>query len=537
MIRNIYTLEHIAREIESYAGYTVSDCFTQEKAGASIELSNPENTVHLQFSADSGNDAIYIRLNFARSRKNSADILPELKDEILQGASLLPGNRIIKLTFINTVAYCILFGGKNSNLLICSGADGRIIDAFLDAKNHIGNIFKKQSNPVKDLEDFSPDTAMRKALGSCRYMLGSIYAEEILHRLGFDSKRKLGDVSGKELSEIKKESMNFIERLKTTRQYYTYIENDKAVFSLEELTSLGEPERTFASVSQGVKYTASRNRKTDDFLPLYKQLSKKLEKDKRKLKSKIDGFDVSKTEDRIEKYKYFGDLLASTPNPNQTPGKTIKLIGFEGEPIEIKLDGKITLIENSGRYYEKAKKAREELKVRKARLPEIKKKLAEVEAALAALENCESLKDLEKLNIALGKKSGIKIKGKEMNREDKFRKFELEDGFMLYVGKNAANNDELTVKFAKPNDIWLHARGSSGSHAVIRVEKGQKVPKRIIEQAAAICAYYSGQKNSKYAPVAYTEKKYVRKPKGAAVGAVTIAREKVVMVEPKQNLD
>ena len=58
---------------------------------------------------------------------------------------------------------------------------------------------------------------------------------------------------------------------------------------------------------------------------------------------------------------------------------------------------------------------------------------------------------------------------KDQTTASKYREFPLEEGFMLYVGKSAANNDELTMKFAKQNDIWLHARGVSGSHAVIRV--------------------------------------------------------------------
>jgi predicted ribosome quality control (RQC) complex YloA/Tae2 family protein len=102
---------------------------------------------------------------------------------------------------------------------------------------------------------------------------------------------------------------------------------------------------------------------------------------------------------------------------------------------------------------------------------------------------------------------------------------------VLYVGKNAKNNDELTMKFAKPNDIWLHARGVGGSHCVIRVD-GSEPSKSIIKEAAAIAAFYSKAKTSNLAPVAYTYKKYVTKPKGANPGAVVVRREEVVLVEP-----
>jgi predicted ribosome quality control (RQC) complex YloA/Tae2 family protein len=68
---------------------------------------------------------------------------------------------------------------------------------------------------------------------------------------------------------------------------------------------------------------------------------------------------------------------------------------------------------------------------------------------------------------------------------------------------------------------------------VLKVNTGKGEPsKKAKEQAASIAAYYSKMKNAKMVPVAMTEKKYVRKPKGAAPGSVMIEREKVVFVEP-----
>ena len=121
------------------------------------------------------------------------------------------------------------------------------------------------------------------------------------------------------------------------------------------------------------------------------------------------------------------------------------------------------------------------------------------------------------------------------SKASKFREFDLGEGYILYVGRNSANNDELTVKFAKANDIWMHARGSSGSHAVLRhpMNKEHKPPKYILQTAAGITAYYSKQKNAKYVNVAYTFKKYVNKPRGAAQGAVVMSKEQVIMAEPK----
>lgn len=88
------------------------------------------------------------------------------------------------------------------------------------------------------------------------------------------------------------------------------------------------------------------------------------------------------------------------------------------------------------------------------------------------------------------------------------------------------------MKFARQQDWWMHVRGASGSHAVLRGVKGDRIPKSILEKAAAITAYYSQARNASYVPVIYTQRKYVRKPKGANVGAVVVDREQTVMVRP-----
>jgi predicted ribosome quality control (RQC) complex YloA/Tae2 family protein len=110
--------------------------------------------------------------------------------------------------------------------------------------------------------------------------------------------------------------------------------------------------------------------------------------------------------------------------------------------------------------------------------------------------------------------------------------FQIDADHTLYVGRSAANNDELTMRFARQNDWWMHVRGASGSHTVLRGVNGPKIPKQVLEVAAAITAYYSQARNASYVPVVYTQRKFVRKPKGANVGAVTLEREQTVMVRP-----
>ena len=120
---------------------------------------------------------------------------------------------------------------------------------------------------------------------------------------------------------------------------------------------------------------------------------------------------------------------------------------------------------------------------------------------------------------------------KELSR---FRIYKLADGFEVWVGKDSAANDLLTMKYSKQNDLWFHVRGAAGSHTVLKLpENYDTIPKEHIKSAAAIAAFYSKAKNARNVNVAYTEAKNVQKYKGAKSGSVVIKNEKVVKVNPE----
>ena len=114
-----------------------------------------------------------------------------------------------------------------------------------------------------------------------------------------------------------------------------------------------------------------------------------------------------------------------------------------------------------------------------------------------------------------------------------FRRFVLDEGYEVWVGRNARQNDALTFDHARKYDLWMHARGVGGSHAVLRLPNRDARPgKPLLERAAAIAAYFSKAQGSSLVPVMMAPRKYVRKPKGAAPGAVVVEREEVLLVEP-----
>ena len=116
-------------------------------------------------------------------------------------------------------------------------------------------------------------------------------------------------------------------------------------------------------------------------------------------------------------------------------------------------------------------------------------------------------------------------------RRGPFRRFVSADGLPIFVGRNAAENEELTFRMAKSDDLWLHARGTPGSHVVVRLAKGTDPPLDTLRDAATLALLYSDLKRSGKGDVIYTRRKWVKKAKGQAPGTVTVTQEQSISVK------
>lgn len=123
-----------------------------------------------------------------------------------------------------------------------------------------------------------------------------------------------------------------------------------------------------------------------------------------------------------------------------------------------------------------------------------------------------------------------KGRSKTEKRAGPFRRFLSFDQFPIYVGRNARENDELSTKFVRSDDVWLHARGVPGSHVVVRLAKGAKIPRETLLDAANLALLYSDFKKSGKGDVIYTRGKWVKKAKGQPPGAVSVTQEETLFV-------
>ncbi len=164
---------------------------------------------------------------------------------------------------------------------------------------------------------------------------------------------------------------------------------------------------------------------------------------------------------------------------------------------------------------------------------EIRPRLEEAERALTGLRERHRAIEAGEIEPVAGVSSTREKRSaptRAQPRSGPFRRFTSSDGLTIYVGRNARENDELTHKFARGDDLWLHARGAPGSHVVVRLEKGASPPPDSLRDAATLALLYSDLKRSGKGEVIYTRKKWVKKAKGQPQGAVIVTQEKSLFV-------
>jgi predicted ribosome quality control (RQC) complex YloA/Tae2 family protein len=228
-------------------------------------------------------------------------------------------------------------------------------------------------------------------------------------------------------------------------------------------------------------------------------------------------------------YQLWGDLIMANMNHLKTGMDKISLPSFyDDRMVEIKLKKELNPQKNAEVFYRKAKNQQIEINKLKEAIAQKEKEISKLKEWIASGEQTEELKELKNIR----EEAGLDKRQAGQQENLPFHEFEYK-GFKILVGRNAEANDKLTLKYSYKDDLWLHAKDVAGSHVLVKYQSGKNFPKEVIEYAAGLAAYNSKRKNESLCPVAFTQKKYVRKRKGDPAGMVVVEREEVILVEPK----
>jgi predicted ribosome quality control (RQC) complex YloA/Tae2 family protein len=483
----------------------------------------------------------------------------------IKGFSKPPYERILEIKLVKSregiqIAYLLVleFTGKTGNAYLLA-EDGKILALEHPVKNanRILDLNLFYSPPVppctvnldnvskEDLQRFSDEAAktdsrLETLLASSIFGLGSILAGELA--LGL---RKSIQYAWNSIVEIrrKRREKDYSPGLYLPSEDLS-VKSSKSFFHvmtpLEQAKGLRLVNYNSASSCLSAAHIEFQNRYK--LTSLKNRLTDRLSKEKKSTETLIKNLqhDISRFSNP-EVYKKWGELLVANLGTAVKNGETVELPDLYDpmqQKVQIKIEPSLSLQANADRFfnlYRKSKRGKEMVEKKIVHASE-KLKIAEGFERRISSSSVTDLEEIEKEMFDYGFLKLSESRGglhKQAARVP-FRIFVSSDGMEILVGKKASDNDVLSFKYARDLDFWLHCAGSAGSHVVIRNPgKLGKCPSATLEEAASLAAFFSKQRSNSKVQVNYSQKKFVRKIKGAPPGQVKLLSFSSLLVKPE----
>ncbi|MFZ5754202.1 MAG: Rqc2 family fibronectin-binding protein [Bacillota bacterium] len=312
-------------------------------------------------------------------------------------------------------------------------------------------------------------------------------------------------------------------------------------FSALALTHFTTGERiSFPTMNEALDYFYRHKEETNTFQQKKADIEHLLKKEIERCEKKagLQEQTVLEAQD-TEKYRLWGELLMAHLHQLK-PGKEVQVINYyspASETLTIPLDEHLSVLENAQVYFNKYQKAKNAAHKAKEHLAETRAELDYLYSLSASLDTVTSVQEVDEIKEEFREAGYLKTvtpqKGKIPVKENTSPQKVIVDGWEIYYGKNNKQNDLLTMKMAKADDVWLHTKDIPGSHVIIKNPEGKAVPDNILEAAALLAAYHSKVRNSTHVPIDYTLRKHVRKPKGAKPGMVIYDNQRTIYITPE----
>ncbi|MBT8381857.1 MAG: DUF814 domain-containing protein [Ignavibacteria bacterium] len=493
-------------------------------------LKKKDDESFLEINVTPGQSFINLRTKYSRAKKNTINFFNEANGQSVKSISIADDDRIVKLELSNAEIYFTI-RGKHTNVFSFRE------DKVQSFKTEDGNITLDISNEFKQkhfVKHFNiPELVIQaeKDYLSAVKLKYPFIGNDILKEVKARAKSKLKT----ELQSLLKNVLLEIEKTKPT----LFINEDSSIIGLafKEFKSIPfTKKKLYDDLITAQNYFFSKKHYLENKQKKFKIITKHLNRELKKIASKINNLQGTiERGTKEEEYNKIGSLLLININKLKSGMKEIVIEDIYGsnEHIKIKVNPNFSPKKNIDYYFDKSKADKISFQKSKEMLKKAEVDFNNLKRIEEKLTKIDSLKELDEIMKELKIKKYDQKKEKE-DLKDKFKQYLVDEKYNVYVGKDSKNNDLLTTKFAKQNDLWFHARSVSGSHVVLRVENTKEVvPKNILKKTASLAAYHSKAKTAGTVPVAYTFKKYVVKKKGDPVGTVHLLREDVLLVKPE----
>lgn len=457
-----------------------------------------------------------------------------LQGAVIEAIQQVENDRILEISVSNkneigdsvAVTLVIEIMGKHSNIILLDKASGKIIEAI----KHVGF----SQNSYRTILPGSTYVAPPQPSSLNPFTVGDEKLFEILHTEDLEPKRLqqifqgLGRDTATELS-----SRLTADKLKTFRAFFAsptlpslteksfsalpFSDSKTQMFTLSELLD------TF------YKDKAERDRVNQQASELIRRVENELEKNRKKLGKQEE--ELLATEN-AEEFRQKGELLTTFLHQVPNDQDKVELDNYyTGEKIIISLDKALTPNQNAQRYFKRYQKLKEAVKHLTSLIEETRTTILYLESVETALAQA-SLTEIAEIREELIQTGFIRRRQREkIQKRQKPEKYLATDGqTIILVGRNNLQNDELTFKMAKKDELWFHAKDIPGSHVVIT---GNLQPSDEVKtDAAELAAYFSKARLSNLVQVDMIEIKKLNKPTGGKPGFVTYTGQKTLRVTP-----
>ncbi|MDU5098865.1 MAG: NFACT RNA binding domain-containing protein [Peptoniphilus grossensis] len=448
--------------------------------------------------------------------------------------------------------------GKHSNVILIDDDSKKIIDSLKRINFNLSSVREILPGLTYNLEDISEGLDpcqvdsisdlikdSKENLNIKSFFLKNFtgispqMCNEIEYRSNIDFKRNLSALTDPEIIELDK---IFSEIFKTVKEndfspIKIYREDLFKDFYSINLDSLNDKEKIKVDSISSLLEEFYNSKFLRDSLgskskELKKIVKKNMEKLNRKLSNQANELNVALNR---EKFKVNADLISSNFYKIEKGADSVTVENFYDEMKEMKipLDPTLDGPSNAAKYYKKYSKLKnaasfltEQIEIGKSEISYLESILLNIDFAERPDEIDEIYEELEKEGYLKKKKKNNK---KKKDSDENYITVKTEDGFDIYIGKNNRQNDYLTHKKAKKNDLWFHVKDAPGSHVILKNDNRDFTNNSLLT-AAKLAAKYSSLSKSQNIPVDYTFKMYVKRHPAKKPGLVTYTNYKTINI-------
>ena len=460
-----------------------------------------------------------------------------LQGAVIEAIQQVENDRILEISVSNkneigdsvAVTLVIEIMGKHSNIILLDKASGKIIEAI----KHVGF----SQNSYRTILPGSTYVAPPQTGSLNPFTVDDEKLFEILHTEDLEPKRLqqifqgLGRDTATELS-----ARLTADKLKVFRAFFSSSTEPSLTEKSFSALLFSDSKTQMSTLSDLLdtfyKDKAERDRVNQQASELIRRVENELEKNRKKLGKQEE--ELLATEN-AEEFRQKGELLTTFLHQVPNDKDQVELDNYyTGEKILIALDKALTPNQNAQRYFKRYQKLKEAVKHLTSLIEETQATILYLKSVETALAQA-SLTEIAEIREELIQTGFIRRRQREkIQKRQKPEKYLATDGqTIILVGRNNLQNDELTFKMAKKDELWFHAKDIPGSHVVIT--DNLQPSDEVKTDAAELAAYFSKARLSNLVQVDMIEIKKLNKPTGGKPGFVTYTGQKTLRVTPDEE--